>query len=330
MTPSVATARAGSNIAFVKYWGNLNHELRIPMNNSLSMTLDQAYTTTTVTFSNDYAQDSLHLNGSPAGEAATQRAADHLAILRQLAGRQEKAKIVSKNSFPTGAGIASSASGFAALTVAAAGALGLDLPQQTLSRLARRGSGSASRSIDGGFVEWVQGSSDESSYARPLAPADHWDLVDVIAIISTGHKHVGSTGGHAAASSSPFFQARLGELATTLPQVREALLQRDLPRFGELIEAEAISLHVMAMTSKPGILYWQPGSLEVVHALYEWRRTGEAIGYFTFDAGPNVHIITEQKYAAAVVERLRAMPSVLDVLKCDVGGPARLIDSHLE
>lgn len=327
---ATASAIAGSNIAFVKYWGNLDHNLRIPMNGSISMTLDNASTRTTVTFSDDYAQDLLILNGDTAGEAATRRASNHVSLLRALAGRRQHARIVSRNSFPTGAGIASSASGFAALTVAAAGALGLDLDRQTLSRLARRGSGSASRSIDGGFVEWLQGHDDLSSYALELAPADHWDLVDLIAIIATDHKKTGSTGGHALAATSPFFQARLGELATTLPETKDALLHKDLPRFGELIEAEAISLHVMAMSSTPSVLYWQPGSLEVVHALQAWRRTGEAIGYFTFDAGPNVHVITERQHAPAVLERLRAIPAVLEVIECGVGGPATLTTEHLD
>ena len=186
-----STAKAGSNIAFVKYWGNANDELRIPMNGSISMTLDAAQTITTVEFSADLDRDILVLNEEDAGEKATARASKHLDHLRELAGTDLRARIVSRNTFPTGAGIASSASGFACLTMAAAGALGLELDTPELSRIARLGSGSASRSIDGGFVEWIPGDSHESSYAVELAPADHWDLVDIIAIVSQDEKDVG-------------------------------------------------------------------------------------------------------------------------------------------
>ncbi len=326
-----ATAQAGSNIAFVKYWGNLDDELRIPMNNSLSMTLDAAFTTTTVTFSDDYAKDNLILNDAPAGEAAAARTARHLDHLRRLAGSNRKARIVSRNSFPTGAGIASSASGFAALTVAAAAALGLDLDRPALSRLARLGSGSACRSIDGGFVEWQQGGTHASSFAAPIAGPDHWELVDIVAIVATGHKAVGSTGGHTLAQTSPFFQARLGVLQTTLPQVRQALLARSLPRLGELIEAEAISLHVAAMTSRPSVLYWQDGTMGVLQGLRRWREEGsEAVGYFTLDAGPNVHIITEPPHVEPLLERLRTLPAVKETIVCRPGGDAHLLDEHLD
>ena len=169
-----ATAVAGSNIAFVKYWGNINDEQRIPMNGSISMTLDAAKTITTIEFGEQYSADTLILNEEVASVKVTERASKHLDHIRKIAGVNLSAKIISQNSFPTGAGIASSASGFAALTMAACAALELDLPNTELSALARLGSGSASRSIDGGFVEWAQGSTHETSYATPLAPSEHW------------------------------------------------------------------------------------------------------------------------------------------------------------
>lgn len=323
-----ATAVAGSNIAFVKYWGNLDDALNIPMNGSISMTLDAANTTTTVSFQGDLAADTLLLNGRDAGDAATARAARQLDLLRALAGTEIKAAVTSENSFPTGAGIASSASGFAALTVAAAAALGLDLSPTELSRLARRGSGSACRSIHGGFVEWQPGGRDEDSYAAPLAPPNHWDLVDLIAVVSDEEKAVGSTAGHPLVRTSPFYQARLGTLQATLQQVRRAILERNFTAFGELIEQEALYLHVIAMTSQPSVLYWQPGTVALLHALRAWRQDGSgAVGYFTMDAGPNVHIIAERPSVPHLLPRLQALDAVQNVIVCGVGQGARVIST---
>ena len=325
-----ATAIAGSNIAFVKYWGNLDDDLNIPMNGSISMTLDAAHTITTVEFHPDLAADQLTINGRLAGRQAEDRASAHLDRIRHLAGKNWPARIISNNSFPTGAGIASSASGFAALTLAATRALGLNLSTSELSRLARLGSGSASRSIDGGFVEWQPGGRHEDSYAVPLAPADHWDLVDIIAIISREHKQVGSATGHPLAHTSPFYQARLGAVQVTLQRVRRAIKERDFTTLGELIEEEAISLHVAAMTSKPSVLYWQPGTIALIHALRRWRAEGGPIGYFTMDAGPNVHVIARRHDAATLQEKILAVEGVQETLLCGVGPGARIMDDDLQ
>jgi diphosphomevalonate decarboxylase len=320
---------AGSNIAFVKYWGNLDDALNIPMNGSISMTLDAAHTITTVEFHPDLPADQLTINGQLADREAFARASRHLDHVRRLASKNWNARIVSTNSFPTGAGIASSASGFAALTVAASKALGLNLSKNELSRIARLGSGSASRSIEGGFVEWQPGGRHEDSYATSLAPADHWDLVDITAIISTEHKKIGSSMGHPLAHTSPFYQARLGTVQVTLQSVRKAIKERDFSAFGELIEDEAISLHMAAMTSRPSVLYWQPGTIALMHALRSWREEGGPVGYFTMDAGPNVHVIAQKKDAQALQERILNVEGVQETLLCGVGAGARIIDSDL-
>ena len=321
-----ATATAGSNIAFIKYWGNHDEELRLPMNGSISMTLDSAATTTTVEFDSALPTDQFTLNVSQANPPATARVARHLDHFRTLAHTDYKATITSSNSFPTGAGIASSASGFAALTLAASSALGLDLDSAELGRLARLGSGSACRSIDGGFVEWRRGRKHEDSFAAPIAPADHWDLVDIIAIVSNEHKAHGSSTGHSLAHTSPFYQARLESIDESLDRVRVAILEKDFDTLGEQIEAEAIELHVTAMTSTPSVMYWQAGTLNVIHALREWRVEDPYLaGYFTIDAGANVHIIAESESAPALLERLEAVEGVQDTLVSRIGGGARLL-----
>ncbi len=320
-----ATARAGANIAFIKYWGNLDASLRLPLTNSLSMTLDRATTTTTVTFLADLGQDELIINGVVQAGTARTRVSNHLDHFRRLAGVTWRARVVSHNTFPAGAGIASSASAFAALTVAAAAALGLDLTPRQLSTYARLGSGSAARSIFGGFVEWVAGGRHEDSFAYQVAPPDHWPLADLIAIVSGEHKAVGSTGGHALAPTSPLHSARLAHVHTALARARSAILTRDIHALGQVMELDALTMHAVMMTSQPSLLYWQPGTLAVMHAVRSWREEGIPV-YFTIDAGPNVHLITPVDYEQVVMERLRALEGVQDVLVAHPGPDAHLVE----
>jgi len=233
--------------------------------------------------------------------------------------------VISENSFPVGAGLASSASGFAALSLAASKAAGLELSQRELSILARFGSGSACRSIPGGFTEWAAGTSSEESFARQIAPPEHWDLRDVIAIVSRAPKRVGSTEGHALAPSSPFFQARLASVADRLPQARAALLESDLATLGRLIEEDAVSMHAVMMTSRPPIYYWLPGSIQLIHEAQNWRAGGLEV-YFTFDAGPNVHLICQAADQAEVERQLKDIEGVLEVIASGPGPGARVIE----
>ena len=193
MPASNATAIAHPNIAFIKYWGNRDEALRLPANSSLSMNLDGLHTQTKVEFDASLQNDDLRLNGKEASAEQLTRVTLFLNIVREMAAITTFARIESENNFPSGAGIASSSSAFAALALAASQAAGLALDEPALSRLARRGSGSASRSVPGGFVEWRAADSDEESYAFSFAPTDHWNLVDCIAVVSEGHKIIGSS-----------------------------------------------------------------------------------------------------------------------------------------
>jgi diphosphomevalonate decarboxylase len=225
-----------------------------------------------------------------------------------------------------GTGIASSASGFAALTVAAAAAAGLELEEAALSALARRGSGSAARSIPGGYVEWLAGSDDATSYAASIAPPEHWALRDLVAVVSRAPKAVGSSDGHAAALASPLFGARVAHAPAALAGTRTAVLARDIDTLGPLIEAEALSLHAVAMTGAPSLLYWLPGTVALLHAVRAWRADGLPV-YFTLDAGPNVHILCPQAAAAELRALLAGRPEVAEVLDNTPGGAARLVSS---
>ncbi len=323
-----ATASAYPNIAFIKYWGNRDVALRIPLNNSISMNLDHATTTTTVAFDAALNNDEIVIGGVAAKDTQRARVIAHLDRVRVLAQIETRARVQSQNNFPMGAGIASSASAFAALSLAATRAAGLELPERELSILARQGSGSACRSIPGGFVEWLAGTESANSYAVSLAPPEFWDLYDVIAIVSTEEKKVGSTDGHAAAASSHFLAERLNALPARLARVRRALFAHDLAALGPAIEEDAVELHFIAMTSTPPIYYWSPGMVRVIEAARRWRADGLAV-YFTLDAGPNVHLICEAKDADQVAARAREISDVQQVIINAPGGAARLVDHHL-
>ncbi len=322
-----ATAEAGANIALLKYWGVGDGELNLPLNDSISITLDRARTTTTIAFDPALDDDQLELDGQPATDAARTRVRQHLDHLRDLAGIGWRAQVVSHNNFPTGAGIASSASGFAALTVAAAAALGLELSARALSRLARLGSGSACRSLFGGYVEWVAGTDDASSYAHPLAPPEHWRLHDLIAVVAEGHKAVSSAEGHRLAAGSPLCAARVAAVERAVPAVRAAIQARDLRTLGPLIEQDAIAMHAVMMTSQPALFYWLPETFHVMLSVREWREEGLS-AYFTIDAGPNVHVLCEETEAQEVERRLQALPSVRRVLRNCPGPGPRVIASE--
>ena len=320
-----ATAVACANIAFVKYWGKRDAELNLPANSSLSMNLDRLTTITTVEFSPDYDDDLVILDGREERGETRQRIVAHLDRVRAMARLRVRARVISKNSFPSGAGLASSASGFAALSLAASRAAGLELSQRELSILARFGSGSACRSIPGGFSEWTAASSSEESFAEQIAPPEHWDLRDVIALVSRAKKPVGSTEGHSLAPSSPFFQARLASLADRLTKAKAALLEKDLATLGPLIEEDAISMHAVMMTSRPPIYYWLPSSIQLIHEVQNWRAEGLEV-YFTLDAGPNVHLICQAADQAEVERRLRDIEEVLEVIVSGPGPAARVIE----
>jgi diphosphomevalonate decarboxylase len=324
------TIRAGSNIAFIKYWGVSDPSINLPLNNSISLTLADAHTTTTVAWDLDghLDVDEITLDGVRLAPAAAERLVRHLDRMRALAGIPNRARVVSRNNFPMASGIASSASGFAALTVAATRALGLELDDLTLSALARLGSGSASRSIFGGYVEWERGHDHCSSVARTLYPPEYWDLRDVVAVVSSTAKHTSSAGGHLLASTSPLNSARLAHVEQILPQVRRSIDERSLLHLGPLIELDTLAMHSVMMTSTPALLYWQPATLEILQAVRRWREEDLPV-YFTIDAGPNVHLICEAANADTVNARLRALPGVERTIVSRPGHPPQELDDHL-
>lgn len=319
-----ATALAHPNIAFIKYWGLKDTANRIPANDSLSMTIGDLATRTTVTPDPGLKADVLVLNGETVTGGGLERAQLFMDRIRRLAGSPVHTLIESENNFPVGAGIASSASGFAALALAGSAAFGLDLPEPALSSLARFGSGSACRSIPGGFVAWHTDPATGDSYAKTFAPADQWDLVDLIAILSESHKKTGSQAGMRLAGTSPLQEARVADAARRMRLCREAILNRDFDAFAAITELDSNLMHSVMMTSEPPLFYWQPGSLAIMQAVKGWQVEGLPVTY-TLDAGPNVHVICPQEAMDEVLTRLRRMPGLINVLKGFPAGPARLL-----
>jgi len=322
---TTATALANPNLAFIKYWGNRDDTLRIPSNGSISMNLEGLYTRTTVSFQHSLPYDELIINGHEVTGPGLDRISHILDLIRGMAGIHEHAEVISENNFPSGTGIASSASAFAALALAGSKAAGLNLSERELSRLARRGSGSASRSIPGGFVEWQAGASDEDSFAFSIAEPGHWDLVDCVAIVSAIHKKTGSTEGHAITETSPLQAARVADAPRRLEICRKAILERDFNAFASIVEFDSDMMHAVMMTSTPPLHYWKPASLEVMNCVRQWRTEGLPVGY-TVDAGPNIHVVCLEKEAKLIEQKLRVIQGVSNVLVARPGGPAKIVN----
>lgn len=328
-----ATVDAPPNIAFVKYWGARDLERAIPANRSISMTLRRSFSRSTVEHDPALERHEVHWWGAeglePAPPSFGARVAAHLDRLRAWAGVGGAFRVGTRNNFPAAAGLASSASGFAALTLATVAALGREASVEELSDLARRsGSGSASRSVLGGYVEWPRGWRRGELHAFPLAPAGHWDLRDVIAVVESGPKETSSLDGHTRARSGPYWRARQRELPARLAAVRAAIAGRDLAALGEVIEEEAIDLHAVAMTSRPPIFYWKPGTLAVLAAVRALR--GEGVGaWSTMDAGANVHVLCEPTDEPVVAARLEELDAVHEVIRDGVGEGPRAGEVHL-
>lgn len=321
---SSATAIAHPNIALIKYWGNRDDELRLPANGSISITLGGLRTEITLDFDPDLSTDELLFNGSPAPASSLDRVRHQLDYIRSRSGMSAAARVTSHSNFPAGAGIASSAAAFAALTVAGCAAAGLDLPARDLSRIARRGSGSASRSIFGGFVEWHTGKDESESFSEAIAGPDHWDLVDLIAVVSRDPKPVSSTEGHSRAASSPLQAGRVADAPRRLAVCREAILAKDFSALAMIAELDSNMMHGVMMTSEPPVYYWTAETIRLMRTVRGLRSAGAQV-FFTIDAGPNVHCLCPASQAAEISSKLLDVPGVYQVLSATVGGPARLV-----
>lgn len=328
------TALAPSNIAFMKYWGKRDPSLQWPANDSLSMTLSSSYTVTTARRHDGNADVFQFANGPTINSAMHphHKIFRHLNFLRDQLGTTGYLSITSENTFPTGCGIASSASGFAALTLASTAAFTghsdwnelamKNAPREALAHWSRQGSGSAGRSLLGGFVRWDAGASPKEQRIYAPFSADHWRLSDVIVILSSEEKAVSSSEAHLAAWGSPLFAPRLAGVASKMKRVMTAIEQKNLENLGIEIESEALDMHAVAMTGNPQAHYFTSDTVRFLTWVREERARGTLPAYFTVDAGPNVHLICETKDVDQVTRRLqKEWPRVKTIVDRVGSGP---------
>lgn len=322
-----ATAVAHPNIALVKYWGKRDEALNLPATGSYSLTLAPIRTRTTVEWGQ--ASDRLILNAAEASGRPLARIERFLDLVRAQVPHLGGATVRSDNDFPTAAGLASSSSGFAALALAATAAAGIPRDDRALSILSRRGSGSAARSIFGGFARMNAGQSPDGldAFAEERFGADHWDLRVLFALTMDGEKDIPSTVGmDQTVATSPYFSAWCDEVPKALVAVDEAVANRDFERLAVLAEASALQMHASAIAAVPGVLYWNGGTVALIHAVRALRAEGIPV-FFTIDAGPHVKIFVEGAYAHEASEALRQVPGVTDIFEARAGGPAHLLSN---
>ncbi|MCC6526577.1 MAG: diphosphomevalonate decarboxylase [Polyangiaceae bacterium] len=342
MQPARATAVAHPNIALAKYWGKLEGGHNLPAVPSLSVTLAGMATRTTVEVAPGLAADELVLGGKAAAEGERARASRLCDLVwpggleaaasgagaADPAAARPRVRILSHNDFPTAAGLASSASAFAALAVAADAALGAGRARAELSDIARRVSASAGRSLYGGFVELPAAREGEPSArvlpAVEVAPADHWALAVVVGVTTEARKEVGSTEGMLhTARTSPYYPAWVASAPAVCRRVRAAVLARDIAALGEACEESALAMHAAAIAARPGIVYWNGATVDLMAAVRGLRREGLA-AYFTIDAGPHVKVVCEQASVATVETRLASVPGCLRTIAARPGPGARV------
>lgn len=322
MSNGVGIARAYPNMALVKYWGKRDEAMMLPAAGSISMTFDTYATTTRVELDPTAQSDTVELNGQVAVGDAAARVVAFLDIVREMAGSQSRAHTVTVNEAPTAAGLASSASGFSALAVAASRAYGLDLDQAALSRLARRGSGSAARSVVDGMAIWHAGDTDVESFAEPI---DAPDMRLVIVTVNAAQKAVSSREAmRRTAATSPFYGEWVTCTEETLERMVAACASGGVDEIGRIAETHALRMHAVIQSCDPPIRYLSPRSHEIFDAVAALRDAGTT-AWATADAGPNVAVLTTPAEADAVAGALADLGTVRVV---GPGHGARAIDEE--
>ena len=326
-----ATATAHPNIALVKYWGKRDEALILPHQSSLSLTLSPIHVKTTVEWVAGRPDDAIEINGRVAQGSARDRVVQLLDAVRRESGLQRSARMVSRGDFPEAAGLASSAAAFAALAVAARHAAGLVSDVRRASILARTGSGSACRSVQGGICTWQRGEKADGSdsFAVQVHPASYWpQLRMIVAVVSREEKDVKSRDGmRGTDETSPYYAAWVQDAEAEIARAKRALAEKDLRALGELCERNAWRMHATALAADPPLCYLLPGTLAVIQAARAAREKGLPV-WFTLDAGPNPVLLTEAEHAEAV-EALAREAGAMDVVSCSPGPDATLTDAHL-
>lgn len=299
------TAKANTNIALIKYWGKKDESLFIPTNDSLSLTLDEFYTQTTVQFSSQLKQDKVIFDSKELSSRDNQYKSitNFLNLIRKKANCNSKAIVDTKNTVPNSAGFASSASGFAALTAASSKAIGLNLSNTELSKLARRGSGSATRSIFGGFVQWHAGNSDQTSYAENIS--NNTNNIRIISIInSKSPKKISSRQGMRLSKTSPIFPMWIKVAKKNLQTIKKAIQSDNINLIGAIAEYNALCMHATTVTAQKPFTYFNKSTIDTINYIIHLRNNFNLHCYFTIDAGPNVKLICSKNELELIMDLL--------------------------
>jgi diphosphomevalonate decarboxylase len=312
-------ARAHANIALVKYWGKEDEERVIPYNSSLSLTLDKLYTDTIIETSD---KDAFILNGVMQGNNETEKIIRFVNRFRQMSHRENPVRITSVNNFPTAAGLASSASGFAALATAANRYFNLNMSKKDLSVITRFGSGSATRSLFGGFAVWQK---DENPYAYEFDSAE-WDIAMIVVVINKEKKEISSKEAmRRTVQTSPYYPAWVVSAQTDIENMKKAIKKHDFRVVGEITQSNALRMHASMMSAVPPIIYWQPETLSVLRLVDELNKKGLDC-YATMDAGPNVKILTRQSKIEMLADELSLRIDKQNMIICLPGEGATILN----
>lgn len=324
------TARAHTNIALIKYWGKRDQKLILPQTDSLSLTLAPFYTDTTVNFSPDYKQDHFMIDHQEVNTTTYQRLTTFLDIVRQKAGIHLAAHVNSINHVPTAAGLASSASAFAALALAASRAAGLHLSGRDLSRLARRGSGSATRSIYGGLVQWHRGHDDASSYAEPLMSKVDFGLEMIAIMLDTHKKKISSrTGMQEVVATSPYYPAWRQVVQKDMVAIKQAIADHDIDKIGHIAQENALRMHALNLAADPGFTYFNADTLATMHLIDNLHDNGLSC-YYTMDAGPNVKVIYDRRDRQRLLSELKKHFPAKQLIVAQAGPGATVLNEKID
>jgi diphosphomevalonate decarboxylase len=316
----IVEAIAHPNIAVVKYWGKRNVELNLPAVPSLSLTLSNFHTRTKVEWGS--SRDKFILNGKELQDIQAKKV---FTFLDKIEENRSYCAVTSENNFPTAAGLASSSSAFSALAIAALQAKGIDYSPEQASVLARQGSGSACRSIWGGWVEWKLGSNSDGkdSHGVPIAPKEHWNIRLIVAVVSSQKKSISSTKGMLRCSNtSPMYASWVETADNDVTHAKQAILNKDIEALGTTMEHSTLKMYSTMFTSKPAIRFWKPNSVAIMQEV-EHLRNKNIPCWFTMDAGPNVKILCPPEYTNRIVDTIKKFTSSIHVL--EAGDDARIV-----
>ena len=295
MTNFIATAKAHTNIALVKYWGKRDNQLILPWTDSLSLTLNEFYTTTTVKFDSELSQDEFTIDQMPVDEKNFMKLTHFMDIAREKIELTQFAHVDSINHVPISAGLASSSSAFAALAGAIFEASGKPYTMTDVSRLARRGSGSATRSVFGGLAQWHKGTDDNDSFASPIQEKLDFGLEMIAILLDTKKKKISSRSGmQNTVTTSPFYHEWLSVVENDMRAMKQAIADKDVHLIGKISESNAMRMHSLTLSADPHFTYFNADSLLAMQEVEKLRENGVEC-FYTMDAGPNVKVIYDRQ-----------------------------------